>query len=560
MTTKNEDEKLQELESRFQQLDYNRRRFTSRWSEAQNFVASTTISWDSLDTVPEVPNRYSSIPCNYLNTLVNGLSGYSISPNIIWFKLSLENPELLEYYGVKDWLENVESIMLAEFNRSNLYSQAVQFITDAAVIGHGVMLCDEDIQMQKLRFTKLPANEVYLDVNASGEVDTVFRRYVMTIRNMVRFFGEDKVDPQVKADYKDVEKWNNLVEILECVFPREEYNIEHPDAKNKPYAAIFIDRTHHSIIDESGYDDMPYAVFHWERFSGYAYGSSPAQSAIADIKGLNIAKKTSWQIAQTSAEPPMKVSEDIRQVNITPRGYTYVTGADQILEPVRTGENYPITLQVLQDMKQDIRDWFYVDFFLMLQQKTAQMTATEVMELQGEKAATLSNLIVNLNEALTKIIQRSFNILMKAGRLPEIPGSLIGTSTAMKVDFVGPLAQAQKKYHTLGGTSQALSSASAVLQLFPNAGDFIDGDELMKSILEGNGMPQNVIRENEDVKKIRELRAQEQAQLAAQQQQLQMTENIMKNADKLGKVAEPGSMMGTLNSQLAGSLNGGRQQ
>lgn len=130
----------------------------------------------------------------------------------------------------------------------------------------------------------------------------------------------------------------------------------------------------------------------------------------------------------------------------------------------------------------------------------------------------------------------------------------------MKVDFVGPLAQAQKKYHTLGGTSQALSSASAVLQLFPNAGDFIDGDELMKSILAGNGMPQNVIRENEDVRKIRELRAQEQAQLAAQQQQLQMTENIMKNADKLGKVAEPGSMMGTLNSQLAGSLNGGRQQ
>ena len=556
MKKQSDDEKLKDLNSRYQQLSSNRAKFEPRWTTAQDFVADTVVSWGSLDTIPQIPNRYSSIPCNYLKTLVNGLVGYSISPNIVWFKLSLEQTDLLDMYGVKDWLENCESVMLAEFNRSNLYSSAVKFIQDAAVLGHSVMLCGEDIAGGKLRFTKLPANEVYLDVNANDEIDTVFRRYVMTLRNVVEFFGLDNLDPQIKADYKNVEKWNNKIEILEAIYPRKDADPNFKDARNKPVAAVFIDRTHNKIITESGYDDFPFAVFEWDKFSGWAYSSSPAQAAISDIKGLNIAKKTSWQIAQTSAEPPMKVSEDIRNVNIVPRGFTYLSSADQILEPVRTGENYPITLEVLQDMKQDIKDWFYVDFFLMLQQKTSQMTATEVMELQGEKAATLSNLIVNLNEALTKIIQRSFDILMRNGRLPAPPETLEGYKASMKVDFVGPLSQAQKKYHTMGGTAQALQLGASIMQLFPNSGDYIDGDALMKSALEGQGMPQNVIREEDDVKKIRTQRAQAQQEAQQQQQQQQMLQSVMQNANKLNESVNPGSVLGEMNNQMAGGLNG----
>ena len=550
----NKEETLRDLTSRYEALRQERVQFEPRWTEAQEFVDSAILSWNNLGAVPKQPNRYSSLPCNYLNVLVNGLVGYSISPNIVWFKLSLADQRQLDEYGVKDWLEECERVMLAKFNSSNLYTQAAKFINDAAVIGHAVLLIDEDLKQHRLRFTKMPANEIYLDINEYGEVDTIFRRYNMTIRNAVVFFGEDKVSQKVREDYKDVKKWNNKIEIIQAVMPRTEYNPDFLDNLNKPYAVFWIDNSNHEIIDESGYDDNPYAVFEWDRFPGFAYGASPAMNAICDIKGLNIAKKTSWTIAQTSAEPPMKISEDIREVNITPRGHTYITSADQIIEPIRTGENYPITLQVLEDMKQDIKDWFNVDFFLMLQQKTSQMTATEVMELQGEKAATLSNLIVNLNEALLKIIQRSFDILMKAGDLPPVPVALQGTAASMKVDFIGPLAQAQKKYHTMGGTLQAIQTAGPILQMFPNAGDFIDGDELMKSALEGQGMPQNVIREDKDVDKIRQERALAQQEAEAQQQQLAMAQSLMQNANKMNTPVQQGSLMDELNNQLVGGL------
>lgn len=554
-TKKTEDELLKDIFSRFSQLEYNRNRFKDRWEEAQRYVAPTVYNWEDLDAIPEIPKRYSSAPCNYLATLQSGLVGYSISPNIQWYKLSLENPKLLALYGVKDWLEEVEDVMNAEFNRSNLYKQAAPWINNAATIGHGVMLIEDNVKDGTLLFTTQRCNEIYLDVNSKGEIDTVFRKYLMTVRNAVEFFGLDKLDDTVKAQYEEVSQWNNKIEILFCVMPREDYNPNMPDNKNMPYAAIYIDKSHNKLIEESGFTEMPYSIFEWDQIPGLAYSNSPAINALPDIKFLNIATKTSEEIAQTSAEPPMKVSAEVREINILPRGMTYLPNANSILEPVKTGENYPITIQITQQIEQRVKDWFNVDFFLMLQQKQGKMTATEVMELQGEKSAVLSNLIVNLNSALSKIIERSFNLLMNAGRLPLPPQTLSGTNTAMKIDFMGPLAVAQKKYHTAGGIASAMQLAGGIMQLFPNSGDFIDADELVKRAMEGQGMPQAVIREDDDVQKLREQRVKAQQQAQAQAQQQQMLQSVMQNANKLGEMPEQGSVMQQLNEQLKGGMS-----
>lgn len=554
----NNERKIKELKSRYSQLEDVRNRFIDRWTDAQQYVAPNVYSWSNVDSIPEVPVRFSSKPCDYLDILVSGLTGYSISPNIIWFKLGLENQNLLNRYGVKDWLEEVENIMNAEFRRSNLYMAASKFIQDTCVIGHGVMLCDEDIKNNRLRFTTIRSNEAYLDCNEYGEIDTVFRRFTITLRNAVDFFGIENLSEQLQEDYKEVSKWNNKIEILYCVQPREKFDPKKQDAKNKPYEAIYLDLTNNKIILESGYDENPYAVFEWDQMSGLPYSTSPAINAMPDIKYLNIAAKTSMRIAQTSAEPPMKASRSLKNINLVPKGFTYVDTNEEVLEPIRTGENYPITLEVLKQIEDSVKAWFNVDFFLMLQQKQGQMTATEVMELQGEKSAVLSKLIVNLNNALQKIISRSFNLLMKEQKLPPVPETIQDEATSMKVEFIGPLAQAQRKYHTMGGIQQALSFIAPIMNLYPNAGDYINPDELMKRAMEGQGMPQAVIREEDEVQKIREQRAiaQQQAQLA--QQQAQSQELVMNNLDKLGQLEQNNpTAMNVLNEQRNGSLVNG---
>lgn len=553
---KSEEDVVKELISRWSQLKDNRAKFEGRWTEAQRYVDNGELSWDDVEAIPNVAkNRYDSNPNQYLKTLVAGIVGYAISPSINWFKLAVEQEQLKDAYGVADFLEKSERVLYSEFNRSNLYREIVPFVKDTCCIGHSAINEEEDITSGRLRFMKLPANQVYLDVNEYGEVDTLYRHYADTLHNIAEFFGIDNIHESLREDAKDPTKWNTKYEILQCVFPRTEYNEEFKNAENKPFACYFIDIKNNFIIEESGYDEFPYAVFLWDRIPGYAYSTSPAQDALPDIKALNIIKKTSLQIAQTSAEPPMMLSEEIRKLDLTPKGKNYLPTKDSRIEVIKTGENYPITLQELANYEQVVKDWFYVDYFLMLQQKQGNMTATEVMELQGEKAATLSTLIVSLNEVLKKIITRSFNILLKAGKLPQIPSALMQGGT-IKVDFVGPLAQAQKKYHTMGGTLQALQLAGPIMQMFPNAGDYLDPDALMKSAMEGQGMPATVIREDDDVKKIRQARIEQQQQQQAQAQQMAMAQTLMQNADKLGKPIENGSVMSQMGEQMAGGLNG----
>ena len=550
------EELLKTIETRWQQLKDNRAKFEGNWTEAQTYADNVVMDWGKPGEVPSRPKRFTSKPFQYNKTLVAGILGYAVSPSLVWFKLGMENSELLKEYGVKDWLENCESELLAMFNRSNFYKETNPAVKDSTCLGHGVIYIGEDVQNARLTYTHFPANEIFLDVNSYGEIDTCFRWYSDTLRNIVDFFGEDNVSEEMRENIKEPSHWNDSHEILMAVYPRTKYNPDFKDAKNMPFACVYVDLGAHFILKESGYREFPFAVFEWERFSGFAYSSSPAQDAMPDIKALNIIKKSSLQIAQTSAEPPMMASQEMHDIDLSPRGITYLPTKDSRLEPVRTGENYPITLQELANYEQAVKDWFYVDYFLALQERNQQMTATEVMELQGEKAATLSTFIVSLNEFLSNIIQRSFNLLMRAGLLPPPPPSLMNQQAIMKIDFTGPLAQNQKKYHQMGGTVQALNAVGPIMQMFPNAGDFLDGDELMKSTMEGMGMPQNVIREDDDVKKIREERIKAQQEAAAQQQQMVMAQTLMQNANKMGEAAQKGSMMDEINKRLAGGMNG----
>lgn len=551
----NNEELLKNLEMRWNQLKDNRAKFEPDWTEAQNYADNVTLNWGKPGEIPTRSKRYTSKPFNYNKTLVAGILGYAVSPSLVWFKLGLEDPELLKGYGVKDWLENCEKELLAMFNRSNFYKETSPAVKDSTCIGHGTLFIDE-YELSKIRFTHFPANEIFLDTNAYGEIDTCFRWYADTLRNIVDFFGIDNVSDSMRLAYEQKERWNDSYEILMCVYPRENYNPKFKDSKNMPYACVYLDLANHHILQESGYREFPFAVFEWERYSGFAYSSSPTLDAMPDIKALNLIKKTSLQIAQTSAEPPMLASAEMHDIDLSPRGITYKPTKDATLEAVRTGENYPITLQELTNYKQDVKDWFYVDYFLALQEKQGNMTATEVMELQGEKAATLTTFIVSLNEFLSNVITRSFQLLARADRLPTPPTELMQNNAIIKIDFTGPLAQNQKKHHQMGGTVQALSAIGPIMQMFPAAGDFIDGDELMRSTMEGMGMPQNIIREENDVQKLREARAKAEAEAAVQQQQMAMAQTLMQNADKITQAAQEEAGMNGVNRQLAGGMNG----
>jgi hypothetical protein len=546
---------VEELKAQFEYLKGERAKREPDWKKVQRYVAPSVFNWGNPnDKVPKRPVRFTSRPTNFLQTLVSGITGYSISPNIVWQKLGLERLEQMDLYGVKDWLEEVERILYATFAASNLYTQTKRLVEYAVTYGVSVMLIEENRPAGKVRYQTIRPADFYLDVDEFDQVDTVFRYFTMTLRAAAAFFGEGALPSVRQEELKDKKNWNTELRIIHAVYKRQKFDHSSPTPKNMPYASVYIEEAEDHLLLESGYREFPYAVFTWDQVPGTPYGESPAIQALDDIKLLNKIDEARIKITQMSADPAFNVPDSMRsRENVVPRGYNYYSDPSKIMMPIQTGTNFPITLEVGRSIEERVKDWFHVDFFLSLQRENrpANMTATYVMQLQGEKAAVLSDMITALNGALTKLTQRTYDILYRQLKIPPPPDSLLRQGDAqLKVDFIGPLSQAQKKYHESAGIETGLSLLGAVAKIAgPAPLDVVDFDQVVKTGLEGAGMSQRAIREDADIAAIREERARMQAQARQQALAMEQQKNILGNLNKLNEPVAPGSPLAAIGQE-----------
>jgi hypothetical protein len=538
-------------------LKSQREPYEAGWEEAQRFVSSVVLRFSDTENDSnkqyETPRRISSRPSSFMNTLVSGICGYSINPNILWQKLGLEDDELETQYGVKDWEEKADRACYKEYNQSNLYGQVPPFIESAVTTGHAVMLIEEDLAQQKVRYAAMDIREIYLDTNEYDEADTVFREFYMTLENAAAYFGLDRLAPEAQLMWSDEAAQTKPVRILHAVYKNKNQEGDNSLAGNFVYASVFVDCEHKHIMREGGYRDFPYAVFFWKRTLGKKYGIGPAQMAINDVKLSFKFEESRLEVAQLAARPPMNVPEKLQgQEQLVPDGRNYYKTTNDIITPINVGANYPITLEITKEQEERIKDWFHVGFFLMLQQLNRSMTATEVIELQGEKAAVLSTMVNNLNAALQKIVQRTVDILFRQGKMPERPAALLSKRSPMKVEFLGVLAQAQKKAHQTSGIMQGLQIAAGIAQIARavpqamEAFDYVDFSVMLKSGFEAGGMSQMAIREDDDVQRIRAARAQAQAQAEQAEAALRQQQLIAQNYNKLNEPVRPGTPLSAL--------------
>ena len=229
-----------------------------------------------------------------------------------------------------------------------------------------------------------------------------------------------------------------------------------------------------------------------------------------------------------------------------PDARNYLKPGEKPPEPLLSGAQYPMALQDQQWVKERIEDHFLVDFFLMLQRsKDIVKTATEVMEMQAEKAAVLGTLIGRLqSEFLDPTIDLMFYNGVKAGRIPPPPVALLQwmvangeTAGNIKVEYIGPLAQAQKRFHVTQGVIQGLNSTLPYAQMKPEILDLYDWDEVIRAIAEAQGMPARLVLDEKAVAAIRLARQQAMQQAAQQQQEMAGADAYQ----KMQKAPEAGS-------------------
>lgn len=501
---------------------------------------------------------YNSTPMDAVNTCVNGIAGYLLSPSIMWFKYIVKGRNFEKsdkLYGANDWLEDVTQIQYSLYSNSRFYPVAHEALRDSIITGTSYeMITDRIAKKKKIVFECYSPFECYIAEDADGIVDTFYREYTMTARQAYERFGESLPD-EVKDLVTKLEQPNKEVTFVHAIFPRDEHVKGMVSAKNKKFASVHYCRTGEKVVLESGYDEFPVAVHRWRKSGNSAYGIGLVVDFLPEIKKLNDLQKQFSIGVQFQASPVMQAPEALRNRFIyRPGAVNYAPANTGKPEVVPNQLNIQYLGQEIANLEQKLQRLLMADLFNVLMRQERQRTAYEVQELKGEGLILLSAIIGNMqDEKLTPDVIRTFRILLRSGLLPPPPAELIEASAngQITVELDGPLAQTMKAYHQATGLEQGLAALAAGVQLFPNAITNFDGDEIMRQYATAKGLPQSCIREISDVKKIQAEQARQQQQAEQQQQMLQQSQ-VLKN---LGYDASAAAAVGQ-NQEQQGAMPG----
>tara|TARA_Y100000310_G_scaffold96697_2_gene94435 strand:+ start:2036 stop:3733 length:1698 start_codon:yes stop_codon:yes gene_type:complete len=531
---------------RLEQMQNRRKPYEDNWQETSDLVNPRRSMWDDRakqhQTTAKVGTKiFSSKAMRAREQMVNGLTGYNAGPNIDWQEYRVGIHEFNQIPYVKDWLSECDEIVSMAYHSFGFYDANEEFINDLITIGHGGMLVEEDIANRAIIYRAMHPKEYWIAESPNGRVETLYRKVWYTALEAFKRYGARNLPHRIVRDAED----SPLTEypFLHCIFPRADALPKGMVMRDDtmPFASVELDFEEKAIVKETGYMEFPGAVCRWAKNSDEWYAHSPATDAISEIKKTNVSHKSLMQAAQKAANPALMVPEELRgKENLLPGGHTYYTRANRPIQQIDQVGEYPIARDILEMWDQAIEEHFHTQLFLALTSAQRQMTATEIVERQGERVAILSGPLSKQNtEYYGPVARRTFNICMRMGWLPPPPPALLaawfqktgGRPTIQKpieVEFVGLLAQAQKRYQSAQGVDSSLSKIMAIGERVPEVMDRFDFDDLSVHIAESGGWPQSSIREDPEVDQIREAR-QAQIEEAKQLQQAQMAASTAKD-------------------------------
>ena len=468
---------------------------------------------------------YDSTGTRALRVLAAGMMAGMTSPARPWFRLATADPEMMRYEPVKVWLSDVTRLMLDVFQRSNTYRSFHTIYEELGAYGTAASIVSDDFE-DVLRHHPLTAGEYAIALDDRGEVSTLYREFDMTVAQLVRKFGRDRVSHAVRNLY-DMGKLDAWINVVHAIEPRSDRDARKRDAKNKAWSSVYfeIGCEDGKYLSESGFDHFPALCPRWSASGGDIYGNSPGMEALGDIRQLQHEQLRKAQGIDYMTKPPLQVPNALKNsgVNTLPGGVSYVDTAGPG-GGIRTAFDVRIDLQHLlmdiQDVRERVRATFYADLFLMLAQgDNGRMTATEVAERHEEKLLMLGPVLERLhNEMLSPKIEKTFSAITKAGLLPPAPQEMQGME--LNVEFVSMLAQAQRAVGT-NAVDRYVGNLGMVAQMKPDVLDRFDADEWAESYADMLGVDPRLIVADDKVAFIRQERAKAQAQQAQAEQMAQ---------------------------------------
>lgn len=515
----------EQLQKELSQLKQDRSSFEPHWQDLSEWISPRSSRFLKSD-VNRGDRRNTKIvdPTATManRTLASGMMSGITSPTRPWFKLETPDPEMMDYGPVKMWLETVQNRMNDMFNKSNLYQSLPIMYGSLGTYGTSAMSVLEDNE-GIIRTYPFPLGSFYIANSPRLSVDTAYREFSMTVRQMVQMFGIDKVSTSVKGLW-ETGAYETWIEVVQAVYPNLNRDTGKLDAKNKLYKSVYYEAggDNDRVLRESGFDEFPVLAPRWEVNGEDVYGSScPGMLALGQVKALQLEQKRKSQLIDKATNPPMVGPSALRnqRVSLLPGAITYIDqmGSQDGFKPAYlVNPNTADLLADIQDTRSIINSAYFTDLFMMLQNvNTRSMPVEAVIEMKEEKLLMLGPVLERLNdEFLDPLIDRSFSIMVKKNLLPSPPDVMQGMP--LRIEYISVMAQAQKAIG-LGSLERFVGFVANVAQAKPEALDKLNVDQAIDSYAIMSGVSPTVVVPEEDVQATRQQRAQQQQQQQAMQ-------------------------------------------
>jgi len=548
------------IKDKFSQLESDRGTYSAHLDELVDNLMPFRQNYNRRETgAKKLEKILDSTGVHGLLLFAAGIMGKMTNAGSDWFDITTEIDELSAINEVKLWLDKLKRAYINIFNKSNFYAQLHECYIDIGGFGMGPFSCLEHPRTL-CYFKAISPIETYISDNRYGEVDTVYRLFTMTARQMVQQWGEAKLSDSVQVAAKD--KPFTTFEIIHGIYPRNDRQPGKEDKVNKPIASCYIERNSVTLLSESGFEDMPIMIPRFFIASGEVYGRGPGMLALPDVKMLNRMESDILKAGQKKLSPPLLVPDDgfMGPLKLIPNGLNFFrsdrrsTMQDNIgAFPVPDDLGY--AEEKLKQKRDQIRSIFYND---MLQTfHDAQMTATEVLKLAEERLQLLGPFQGRMNSELyNPTFDRIFGIMLRNGAMPAPPEIMMGQS--LKINYINPLSKVQRTTEA-DGIARTFAFLAPLHQAGLPVMDNLDIDGAIRDFAEISGFPSKRINSTDIIEQTRKARAEQQAVEAKAAQAAQIAEIATKAVPALSKGAEPNSLMSALMG-AGGEESGGLAQ
>lgn len=477
-----------------------------------------------------------------VDIMTSGMLSGLTSPSRPWFKLGLDDPELMKFSPVKIWLDASTQILMDLFQRGGIYRMLTSMYTELATFGTSCAYLEQDFDTV-LRGRNYTAGEFAIAANSQGVIDVFYRKSWMTVGQMVQKFGRENCSDAVQQDYNSnsPDLWKLIHHLVE---PNNDRIPFLKDYLNMPYRTAYwedsVSTDDTSYLRIGGYEEFPMLVPRWDTTTtADSYGKGPGWKALGDSKGLQKKVTNEYIGLDKETNPPLQKDASVDgDVNTLPGGIT--TSSAQLPNAgVRPTYQVSLNLEALdasiEKTKATISRKFFSNLFTMLldaDRSGRELTATEIIEKKSEAMQLLGPVLGHLeDELLDKLIERSFNIANRVGLIPPPPAEI--EKKDIKILYISILAQAQRM-QGIAAIDQFAAGVVADDAVKPGSSDILDFDAKNRLKADIFGIPEKILNTPEKISGIRKKKA-ENAEAAERRINMEIGAKAAKDGSKAAK-------------------------